>query len=119
MKDRGHEEVQCCEPWRRRARCRAAAREARGRRWPPLSGGGPRAEADEVGVVAVDEADELGDVGVRVEVGAEEGARPEPRRVRLDRLPEEVAVAAGATARPAMGSGRAGSELRPRAGGEI
>jgi hypothetical protein len=99
MKDRGHEEVQCCEPWRRRARCRAAAREARGRRWPPLSGGGPRAEADEV--------------------GAEEGARPEPRRVRLDRLPEEVAVAAGATARPAMGSGRAGSELRPRAGGEI
>jgi hypothetical protein len=73
-----------------------------------------RAEADEVGVVAVDEADELGaergevgaelggealeghvgaepgDVGVRVEVGAEEGVGLEPRRVRLDRLAEEV-----------------------------
>jgi hypothetical protein len=137
----GHEEVQCCEPWRRRARCR----EARERQWPPLYGGGSRgarptlrtpprgrrrpcpqvgergahargrrvdapearAEADEVGVVAVEGDDELGtqlggeaveehvgaelgDVGVRVEVGAEEGAGPEPRRVRLDWLPEEV-----------------------------
>jgi hypothetical protein len=73
-----------------------------------------RAEADEVGVVAVDEADELGaergevgaelggeaverdvgaelgDVGVRVEARAEEGVGLEPGRVRLDRLPEEV-----------------------------
>ena len=33
---------------------------------------------------------ELGDVGVRVEAGAEEGVGLEPGRVRLDRLTEEV-----------------------------
>lgn len=90
-----------------------------GERGPHARGGGidaleAGAEADEVCVVAVDEADELGaeggevgaelggeaveghvgaevgDVGVRVEVGAEEGVGLEPRRVCLDGLAEEV-----------------------------
>ena len=103
---------------RPRAEARDLVPEVRQRRPHPRGGGvdalEARAESDEVRVVAVDEADELGaergevgaelggealerdvgaelgDVRVRVEVGAEEGVGLEPWRVRLDGLPEEV-----------------------------